>query len=83
MLGKPRDAKDARKFFAVFADESIACTPAFVFSQESRKRVSRMYGGGVFPLDEIAESMIDRYVGSGAPMDKAGAYGIQDQAACW
>ena len=31
-----------------------------------------------YPLSSIIESLIDRYVATGAPLDKAGAYGIQE-----
>ncbi len=34
-----------------------------------------------FPLDDIQETRIRKYAASGSPMDKAGAYGIQDEGA--
>jgi septum formation protein len=32
-------------------------------------------------LDDIQETLIQKYAASGSPMDKAGAYGIQDEGA--
>ena len=32
-------------------------------------------------LDSVQEDLIDSYIATGSPMDKAGAYGIQDQGA--
>lgn len=34
-----------------------------------------------YPLDDVQETLIQKYVASGSPMDKAGAYGIQDEGA--
>lgn len=34
-----------------------------------------------YPLDAVQETLIQKYTASGSPMDKAGAYGIQDEGA--
>ncbi len=80
MLGKPRDAKDAREILRSLCGRiHRVYTGVCILTGKQEESFSECTEVEFFPLDEIAESMIDRYVGSGAPMDKAGAYGIQDQ----
>ncbi len=84
MLGKPRDAAEARRMLQRLSGREhsvisgvalLRQTPGArdrwrVFSVETRVRFRRL------GLDEL-----DAYVASGDPMDKAGAYGIQEGAA--
>lgn len=80
ILGKPRDAKDARRMLRqlagrehevltgiALAEPGRECPPF----QTARVEVSRVR---MAPLDEAE---IGWYVATGEPMDKAGAYAIQ------
>lgn len=78
-LGKPRDAQEARRMLRTLAgrthtvDTGVALVSAAgeeVFSRTSRVTFR--------PLTASLEALIDRYAATGLPLDKAGAYGIQE-----
>ena len=81
VLGKPRDAEDAKRLLAFLSGRShrvitgvCVCQapdgPCLVESACTKVRFRRL------EPDEIA-----RYVATGEPLDKAGAYGIQGRGA--
>ncbi|MFZ5722297.1 MAG: Maf family protein [Pseudomonadota bacterium] len=75
MLGKPRDAADARAMLSALAGRRHEVLTAVALVQGGREAVALSRTRVWFrPLDAAA---IDRYVATGEPMDKAGAYGIQ------
>jgi septum formation protein len=78
MLGKPADQKDAVRMLSVLSGRThTVCTGFALLERPSGRLVSGVEETRVtfrsLPLDEIEE-----YVRGGSPMDKAGAYGIQD-----
>ena len=81
ILGKPRDEADARRMLSLLSGNThtvatgIAVTiDGQVFTDCSVTRVT---------VDTIPPSQIDRYIASGEPFDKAGAYGIQGAFSQW
>lgn len=80
ILGKPKDAEDAKKMlYTLSGREHYVCTGIAIYDCETGRIVSDMERTAVKfkPLDD---DEIDKYVSSGAPLDKAGAYGIQGHA---
>ena len=79
VLGKPRDAGDARRMLSMLSGRSHTVMTAVAVAHEG-KMVSGVEHVDVtfMPLDDDA---IDRYIATGEPMDKAGAYGIQGYGA--
>jgi septum formation protein len=79
IIGKPQGAGDAERILHTLSGRChrvlTAVAVAFDGRVESALSVSEVRFG---PLDEAE---IRRYVASGDPMDKAGAYGIQGRAA--
>ena len=79
ILGKPKDETDAKAMLHLLSDNT----------HEVYTGVTVMYGGKIVVGSEctkvffrkLSEGEIDRYVQTGEPMDKAGAYGIQGRAA--
>ena len=75
ILGKPKDETDAKAMLHLLSDNT----------HEVYTGVTVMYGGKIVVGSEctkvffrkLSEGEIDRYVQTGEPMDKAGAYGIQ------
>jgi len=77
ILGKPKDAADAAHMLSRLSGRSHRVLTAVVI--DGRILVSTSHvEWRVLDADEIT-----RYVASGEPMGKAGAYAIQSQAAAW
>ncbi|MDO5152447.1 MAG: Maf family protein [Eubacteriales bacterium] len=79
ILGKPHDAAEAKAMLALLSGrDHQVMTGCTVLRGETGKTVTEVTDLHFRPL---SEKEIDRYVASGEPMDKAGAYGIQGGAA--
>ena len=82
ILGKPKDKEEARLFLhRLCGREHLVLTA--VTLQKDHKSHSFVETSRVefFELSKESENFIESYLESGAPMDKAGAYGIQDEGA--
>jgi len=81
IFGKPRDAKDAAAMLARLAGRTHEVLTAVAVRVEDRTdvevAVSRV------TLRKLSAAEIDRYVATGEPMDKAGAYAVQGRAAAF
>lgn len=79
ILGKPRDVEDAARMLRMLSGRSHTVMTA-VAARLNGKTVS-----GVEIVDvtflPLGDEMISRYIATGEPMDKAGAYGIQGYGA--
>lgn len=76
ILGKPRDADDARAMLRALSGRMHRVITAVAVSPPSREPVVRADAADV-QFRELSEHRIDEYVRTGEPLDKAGAYGIQ------
>lgn len=78
IIGKPVDPSDARNILQRLSGQTHQVLTAVAVSFEGRTEsvvsISKVHFGS------IADDEIERYVASGEPMDKAGAYGIQGHA---
>ncbi|MBM3342100.1 MAG: septum formation inhibitor Maf [Betaproteobacteria bacterium] len=81
IIGKPRDAEDAVHILAALSGRShgVITAVAMAYADQFETRVSE----SVVTMDAIDEARIRRYVASGEPMDKAGAYAVQGRAAAF
>jgi septum formation protein len=81
ILGKPKDAGDARRMLGLLQGRAhevitgVAVLDGASGEAKTARSVTRVF---FKPLDE---DRIARYVATGEPLDKAGAYGIQGLAA--
>jgi septum formation protein len=81
MLGKPVDQADARRMLELLSGRThqvltgVAAITKTALASEVE--ITQVY------FDLIAERELVRYLASGEPLDKAGAYGIQGYAARW
>ena len=83
-LGKPTDAADAARMLARLSGRThrVATGVSIVWTDGSDEAESWSTVTEV-TFRDVSESEIVRYVASGRPMDKAGAYGIQEDAAAF
>ena len=75
ILGKPRDKEDARRMLRALSGRSHEVCSGYTLRSHD-KSVSRSVSTTV-RFAPLSDREIDRYILSGEPMDKAGAYGIQ------
>jgi septum formation protein len=81
ILGKPQDADDAARILTALSGRTHRVLTAVAVSAGTQHHlavsVSRVQ------MAELSRQAIDRYVSSGEPMGKAGAYAVQGRIAAW
>jgi septum formation protein len=75
VLGKPRDAFEARRMLGVLSGRSHLVMTAMAVSWSGRTIADVEVVDVTFV--PLSDAEIDSYIETGEPMDKAGAYGIQ------
>ena len=79
VLGKPRTEEEARDMLRSLSGRHHTVMTAFCLWKDGRAdtHVEKTH----VHFRDLSDEEIAAYVATGSPMDKAGAYGIQDQAA--
>jgi septum formation protein len=77
ILGKPQDAFDAARMLGLLSGQSHRVLTAVVVDGAMRLSTSHV------TWRTLSADEIDRYVRSGEPMGKAGAYAIQGRSGAW
>jgi septum formation protein len=81
ILGKPIDTADARRMLELLRGRThVVMTGLAVITAT---KIVRDVEVTQVMFNQIADAEIARYISSGEPMDKAGAYAIQGYAARW
>lgn len=77
ILGKPKSADEARSFFRLLCGRSheVITGVAVVYETETLVRAEK----SVVTFNPYDESVVEAYIASGKPFDKAGGYGVQDE----
>ena len=79
ILGKPKDVSDAKRILSMLSDsEHDVISGVCVMEMPSRKKMLRIERTHI-KMKSIKDEEIDRYILTGEPMDKAGAYAIQGE----
>ncbi len=77
VLGKPKDKEDAKRMLRLLSGNMHYVVTAYTLISPhfeiNRQVITRVY------FHHLDEKFIHDYVEMGSPLDKAGAYGIQDQ----
>lgn len=86
ILGKPKDEAGAKRMLKLLSGRKHAVYTGvtFVFlDKNGRAGAHTFYEKTEVTMKPLSELEIDRYVATGEPMDKAGAYGIQGKCAIY
>jgi len=82
-IGKPRDADDARRILRRLVGRTHTVWTAVAIVDTTRPTTTVTVEGAQVTMKPVGDIEIARYVTTGEPLDKAGAYAIQGGAAAW
>lgn len=77
ILGKPKSEEQAKEMLRALSGKKHVVISGYTYINK-KKEITRTVRTYVY-FNKLSEETIDAYVKSGSPMDKAGAYGIQDE----
>lgn len=80
LLGKPGDGEDAARMLRALRGREHRVITAVALVDAATGETAEAYRASRVLMRDYAADEIEAYVASGAPMDKAGAYGVQDEA---
>ena len=76
IIGKPRDIEDAKEILRKLSNKTHYVYTAYRVKYKDIEIVNYVTSEVIF--NNLSEELIEKYVKSGSPLDKAGAYGVQD-----
>ena len=76
IIGKPVDKTDAKRILKGLSNKIHYVHTGFRIKYLSKEIVSHVTSEVIF--NDLSDELIDKYIASGSPLDKAGAYGVQD-----
>jgi len=77
VLGKPATAKEAREMLEALSGRTHVVVTGVTVAQASTGKVEQGFERTLVEFDVLGLGVIEAYVATGEPMDKAGAYAIQ------
>jgi septum formation protein len=78
VIGKPKNKKDAKAILKKLNDKMHIVYTGFAIYNSETDTIITDYEKTFVTFRKISDEEINEYISSGSPMDKAGAYGIQD-----
>lgn len=78
ILGKPKDAVEAKEILQNLTDRSHRVITSLAFVDSSPGNIELDICETSVPMRKYSLDEIEEYIATDSPMDKAGAYGIQD-----
>lgn len=76
ILGKPVDEEDAYRILSLLSNRTHEVITAFCLLKDDKFYEEYVISQVTF--NKLSDELIRSYIASGSPMDKAGAYGAQD-----
>lgn len=78
IFGKPKDEKHAKKMLQKLSDNThFVVTAVSVINSDTKKSITKLTKTYV-TFQKLSDELIDKYIEEKRPLDKAGAYGIQE-----
>lgn len=78
IIGKPKNKNDAKKILEKLSNNKHFVYTGFTIRNSVKNKTITDYEKTEVTFRKLTSQEIKNYVASGSPMDKAGAYGIQD-----
>jgi septum formation protein len=78
ILGKPKDELDAKRMLEVLSGVEHTVYTGFTITDTASGLTKTDYAVTFVKFKKLTDSEINEYIKTGSPLDKAGAYGIQD-----
>lgn len=78
IIGKPKNSKDAKSILAQLSNNTHFVYTGYAIKNSTTNNIIVDYGKTAVTFRELSSKEIADYVADGSPLDKAGAYGIQD-----
>ncbi len=78
ILGKPRNESEAKKMLKKLSGKTHTVYTGFAVHNSINDKTITDYEKTLVTFRKLGGKEIENYVKTGSPMDKAGAYGIQD-----
>jgi len=78
IIGKPKNEKDAERILKLLSGKTHFVYTGFAIKNLTNKKVIIDFEKTSVTFHNLSNRMIKDYIKTGSPMDKAGAYGIQD-----
>ena len=76
LMGKPHSKEEAKAMLKKLSGNKHVVISGYTFINKE-KEITRTVRTYVY-FNKLSDELIDEYIKSGSPMDKAGSYGIQD-----
>ncbi|MGL5822598.1 MAG: Maf-like protein [Sarcina sp.] len=81
ILGKPKNKEEATCMLRLLSGNNHkVCTGLYILDMVNERAIHKAVFTDV-KFSKLTDKEIQEYIATGSPMDKAGAYGIQDSAA--
>lgn len=78
IIGKPFDKIDAEKILRILSGRSHYVFTGFSIANKTNNKIITDFAKTKVTFKDLSTKEINDYIDTGSPMDKAGAYGIQD-----
>jgi septum formation protein len=77
-LGKPKDKHDAARMLRLLSGNENDIVTGYAVIDTKSGKVSNGYSKATVKIRQLTDAEIDAYIESGEPLDKAGAFAVQD-----